>query len=363
MKKRWINQVLATGFLALLVGVLLDCQRPLNQKTEPVHFVPQEVPYPKLSDYAFFQGELAAMQPNDQVLPYNLNTPLFSDYALKARFVWMPPGVQATVNAEGSLEFPNNAVLIKNFYYPADFRKPEGKRDLVETRLLFKTQNTWKAYTYIWNDEENDAELNIVGDIKSVAWKDQQGSKQSLQYVVPNKNQCKSCHHQDQALLPIGPKVRNLNRTLLYPDGSTENQLSKWQKMGYLAAGDYASRFATLANWEDEKSPLAERALAYLDVNCGHCHSLQGGAHMSGLYLNYGQSDKMHLGLNKPPVAAGRGSGDRKFDIVAGHPEASILLYRMEADDPGVMMPELGRAKLHKEGIKLIEAWIESMGR
>jgi uncharacterized repeat protein (TIGR03806 family) len=362
MSNRKIMQAVIGGCWILLLGLMLDCQRPLAKKTGPVHFVPQEVPYPKLSDYAFFQGELAALQPNDQVLPYDLNTTLFSDYAHKARFVWMPKGKMATVKTDGILDFPDNAVLIKNFYYPKDFRQPDGPRDIVETRLLFKTQGTWKAYTYIWNEDETDAELSLVGDIKPVSWVDKKGSAQSLQYVVPNKNQCKSCHHQEQALLPIGPKAYNLNKAFHYPDGTVNNQLSQWQKVGYLPAGDYAAQFKPMPNWEDKKSgTIADRALAYLDVNCGHCHSAQGGAHMSGLYLNYGQTDKMHLGILKPPVAAGRGSGDRRFDVVPSHPEASILLYRMEASDPGVMMPELGRAKLHQEGIALISDWIKSM--
>jgi len=37
------------------------------------------------------------------------------------------------------------------------------------------------------------------------------------------------------------------------------------------------------------------------------------------------------------------------------------LLYRMQAEDPGVMMPEIGRAVPHEEGIALIREWIEAM--
>lgn len=42
-----------------------------------------------------FTGDLSAFQPNEGVLPYDLNSPLFTDYAEKARFVWMPKGVAA----------------------------------------------------------------------------------------------------------------------------------------------------------------------------------------------------------------------------------------------------------------------------
>jgi hypothetical protein len=67
------------------------------------------------------------------------------------------------------------------------------------------------------------------------------------------------------------------------------------------------------------------------------------------------------LGVGKPPVAAGRGSGGLNYDIVPGKPEQSILYYRIKSDDPGVMMPELGKKLVHEEGVKLVEQWIREM--
>ena len=61
------------------------------------------------------------------------------------------------------------------------------------------------------------------------------------------------------------------------------------------------------------------------------------------------------------PVAAGRGSGNFDFVIEPGHPERSILTYRMKSVDPGIAMPELGRASAHDEGVALLGAWIKSM--
>ena len=362
-KKGWI---LAAGFLMAL-GSCFTCQGPAAPKkgmevSGPVRFDPNKAPYPKLSDYGFFTGIQRDLMPNTGVLPYELITPLFTDYAHKARFVWMPKGQQATVAADGRLDFPDQAVLIKNFYYPADFAKPEADLDVVETRLLMKIKGEWQAFTYVWDEAENDAELNIVGDIKPVSWQDEKGHKQNIEYLVPNKTQCKSCHNRDAIIQPIGPKVANLNKDLRYPDGKTENQLSRWQKAGYLAAGDHGQKFAKFAAWDKpESGSLQERALAYLDVNCGHCHHPQGPAHSSGLYLQADEQDLAHLGFCKPPVAAGKGSGGRQFGIVPGQPAASILLYRMENTDPGVMMPEIGRVMVHKEAVALIRDWIAEL--
>lgn len=349
------------GLMIVLLGILLsECQPQQEISAAPVKVLPDQLPYKKLSEYAFFVGSQADLKPNSRVLPYDLNTPLFSDYAYKARFVWMPDSVYATVNAQGEVELPNNTVLIKNFYYPADFRRPDKNRRLLETRLLIKSNNNWQAFTYVWDDAQKDAVLNVIGDFKPVSWRDEAGKKHDIEYVVPNKNQCKSCHNVNNTIQPIGPKVRNLNRSFVYTEGD-RNQLQKWQEAGFLQ-GENLERFAPLAQWDNPQSGTLEaRALAYLEVNCGHCHSAQGPAHTSGLYLAADQTERGKLGFCKTPVAAGKGSGGRKFSIVPGQPEASILLYRMESDDPGVMMPEIGRVTLHREGIELIRQWIASL--
>ena len=361
-KQKWSGSLLVLALISLY-----NCQNQAPKKegltvAGPVQFVADQAPFPKLSDYAFFTGIQRDLQPNEGVLPYELITPLFTDYAHKSRFVWMPKGTQASVDAEGRLSFPDETVLIKNFYYPADFTQADRDWDLMETRLLMKNKGEWQAVTYVWDEAENDAELNIVGDIKPVSWQDEKGHKQNIEYIVPNKTQCKSCHNRDGIIQPIGPKVANLNKALKYPDGRTENQLSRWQKVGYLAAGDHGQQFAKLAAWDDPLSgSLRDRAMAYLDVNCGHCHHPQGPAHSSGLYLQVDQSDPTHLGICKPPVAAGKGSGGRQFGIVPGQPNASILLYRMEKTDPGIAMPEIGRVMVHQEAVTLIRDWIEEL--
>ena len=103
------------------------------------------------------------------------------------------------------------------------------------------------------------------------------------------------------------------------------------------------------------------RARAYLDINCGHCHNATGAADTTSLSLDAQTAADRHLGVCKPPVAAGRGTGDHLFDIVPGHPDDSILPFRMAASEPGVMMPEQGRNTTHREGLDLIRAWIAAM--
>ena len=98
-----------------------------------------------------------------------------------------------------------------------------------------------------------------------------------------------------------------------------------------------------------------------MDVNCGHCHSPTGNANSTGLYLNLVETRDINLGVYKKPVATGRGSGGNKYSIVPGKPDESILLYRMESMDPGIMMPESGRALTHQEAVEMIREWITQL--
>jgi hypothetical protein len=117
-------------------------------------------------------------------------------------------------------------------------------------------------------------------------------------------------------------------------------QLARWTKLGLLTGAPAADAAPRNAHWLDPQQPLAARARAYLDINCGHCHSATGPANTTGLLLEAKVDADRHLGLCKPPVAAGRGTGDHLFDIVPGKPDDSILPFRMASHETGVMMPE-----------------------
>lgn len=318
-------------------------------------------PFELLSQYNFFSGSINELKPNDGILPYDLISMLFTDYAHKARFVYIPEGKQVEYDEKEVLNLPVGSCYIKNFYYPADFRKPKENWRIIETRLLVHRANGWEALDYIWNDEQTDAKLDIAGDIKKVSWTHYDGSKKEVDYVIPNKNQCKGCHWENQiGIMPIGPKVRNLNKEIAYADG-TKNQLAKWTEFGFLKGAPDLSAMPKMANYEDEAAPLEVRARAYLDINCGHCHRDKGPAYTSGLLLNYDNQNTENLGICKTPVAAGKGTGGLLFDIVPGHPELSIMPFRIKSEDAGIKMPEVGKVLVHTEGVALIEKWIASM--
>lgn len=348
----------STLFLSL--SVLVACLFAFRSEWRYGDTLPV-APKETLSEYGFFRGNMADQQPAEGVMPYALNTPLFSDYAEKLRFVKLPAGKTVAYEADKVLDFPVGTALIKTFYYPNDARDPAKGRRLMETRLLLHEPSGWKALEYIWNEEQTEAYLEVAGDTKAVSWIDASGQSRQLAYSMPNLNQCKGCHNRNEKMMPIGPSVRQLNGEFKYGD-SSENQLVRWQKAGILAALPALETVPKVPRWEDASDgTLEKRARAWLDINCAHCHSPEGPARSSGLFLHWQETDPTHLGILKAPVAAGRGSGGRLYSIVPGQPDRSILVYRMESTDPGEMMPELGRKTVHAEGVKLVREWIKSL--
>ncbi|WP_077034761.1 SO2930 family diheme c-type cytochrome [Pelomonas sp. KK5] len=371
---------------ALVLGAALAASLTACKNTNaPAAFIPEGQPA-RLSDWHQFRTGALRVELNEGVQPYELNTPLFSDYAHKLRTIWMPAGTPPGKYApEAAFELPVGTVITKTFYYPKadgallqtatsssnadllDGRTLDLSRvRLIETRVLVHRTEGWVALPYVWNAEQTEAVLSRTGDEAALTLKDEKsGASHSFTYVVPNTNQCASCHVakiKGKELQPIGLKARHLNRPFTYAGGATENQLEHLVKAGFLTG--LPAEAATIpknADWRDPALPLEARARAYLDINCAHCHNPVGAANNTGLNLEPFLPPNRVLGLCKPPVAAGKGTGDRGFGIVPGQPDASIMPFRLSSTEGGIMMPELGRSTVHEEGLKLIRDWIKAM--
>jgi len=314
----------------------------------------------RLSEYQLFRGDLADLVPSAGVVPYDVNTPLFTDYAGKHRVIRLPEGASAPYNASKVFDFPVGTVIAKTFYYDRDMTDPARGRRLIETRILLHDPTGWIGLPYVWNEQQSDATLSLTGGAADVQWVHFDGNPRENRHLIPNFNDCKRCHENSKNE-PIGPTARNINRDFQYDDGS-ENQLDRWSRVGLISGAPPSDQAPRLAAWNaPETGSLDHRARAWLEVNCAHCHSPIGPARNSGLHLHADVTNLYRLGIFKTPVAAGRGTGGRLYDIVPGKPDESILMHRLETDHAGEMMPELGRSLVHVEGAELIRDWIESL--
>ncbi len=189
--------------------------------------------FEKLSEYSLFEGAPALQLPAAGVIPYDLNSALFSDYADKLRFIKLPRGTKVTYHPDRVFEFPVGTVIAKTFAFPVDARDPSRGRRLIETRILKREPDGWTGLPYIWNKNQTEAILDVAGDTVDVSWIHTDGRPRTDNYIIPNANQCKGCHKANDIMRPIGPKARNLNRDFVYHDG-TENQLTHWTNIGAL---------------------------------------------------------------------------------------------------------------------------------
>ena len=372
-------QVNLTGCIAIILGLgLIGCAQPNDFTVQ--YF---EVNNPsRLSEWGVLKNTDGTLSLGRGTKVYHLASPLFSDYAGKLRTLSLPEGETVKLDSEtGRFIYPVGTVITKSFYYRragdsdrADYRfvRTAGTHDLnalnlnldqmtlLETRILVKRASGWAALPYVWDEMQTDAILSPTGALVR-AKLENAGDSEAFAYVVPNTNQCAGCHTLDQshkAMLPIGPHPKHLVR------GQPESdQLASWVSLGQLSQIDYAaaSQLDVHQNWQNPSVSQSERVLAYLDINCGHCHSPTGPADTSGLFLNFGTVDPIRWGVCKAPIAAGQGTGGAQFGIVPGDPDASIMSYRLSSVDPGAMMPELGRSLVHEEGLALVRSWIAAM--
>ena len=336
-----------------------------------------------LSEWGVFDVSGGALVLSDGAVPYDLNTPLFTDYAHKLRTIWVPSGATPAPYRENDYpDLPVGTVISKTFYYPrvgagseqvAMRDDPSGGLNpqlndlaqvrLLETRLLVRRDAGWEAVSYVWNDQQSDAMLTKIGAAKPLSLVDDEGEVEDFVYIVPNINQCAGCHapnNTTRKLAPLGVRPRHLNKPYVH-EGEAINQLTLLEQEGLLTDLAPLETIAQNADWTDPESSMDFRARSYLDINCSHCHNPVGPADTSGLDLTMDAALGPALGVCKLPIAAGSGTGGRAFSIVPGAPHESILQYRMESTDPGSMMPELGRALQHTEGAALIRAWIAEM--
>lgn len=327
----------------------------------------------RLSDWQLFSVDAAALSPSESSVLFQPNNPLFTDYAHKLRTLWIPAGLSAEI-VDSEINYPVGTVLSKTFYYPRATGSMLSMEDdsglqsinlsenqLIETRLLVRKSDGWDAFPYVWNDEQTEAFLRVAGASKAITLARQEGGQAlDFTYFVPNENQCAGCHvtvHPDGDMHPLGAIAGQLNAPGLEPNPD-ESALAQMIARGWLPN---ETSFPESTAWQDTGAPLHDRALAYLNMQCGHCHNPNGAADTSGLVLDNSQTLAINRGVCKPPVAAGGGAGNLRYSIVPGAPEQSILLYRMRSEKPDEMMPELGRSLIHEEGIDLISNWIAAM--
>ena len=363
--------VLTTIFVSatMLLFFALSCSSDKDDyvpiEVSPVVVNLAEVPYPNLSQYQFFKGEIKNQQPSYGVIPYKPASELFTDYALKNRFVWLPNGTKATYTSDADiLKLPVGSALIKTFYY--NNVQPANGTKIIETRVMIKVTEEndetdgWIFAEYLWNADQTDATLQTQGSTMAISWIDQNSTTQNINYQIPSTNQCKTCHDNNGKSRPIGIKPQHLNTTFPYSTG-TKNQLAKWIEFGYLENNLPATIVSTV-DYKDTSKSLDLRVRSYMDINCAHCHQDGGNAeYMHTIKLSFSQStNSSNMGVCVPGNIQVPGF-DRGLIVSPNNTNESTILYLLSTNSPNFRMPRIGRTIAHQEGIQLVTEWINSL--
>ena len=367
-----------TAFLSLIV-VIFSCSNaddvtyiPLAPAS-PVTVDLTTVPYPKLSDYKFFEGDIKDQIPSLDVLPYEPASSLFTDYALKKRFVWMPKGKKASYSSDGTiLELPVGAALIKTFYYDnVQNISPAGGTRIIETRVMIRKASGWIFAEYVWNAEQTEAFYDMAGSFTSITWKNEDNVIKAANYRLPSEVQCIICHKRNEIVdgdihainIPIGIKPQNLNFNYAYSTGS-KNQLTKWIEQGYLENNfTFPTTEHSTVDYKDTSKSLELRARSYVDINCAHCHANDKHCDYRPMRFafNETQNNRTNMGVCVDTNDVQDFPSAYSTIVSPGNIERSMLYYRLNTEDESYRMPLHGRTIIHDEGIALIEAWINSL--
>jgi len=292
---------------------------------------------PKLSELRLFQGNLSDLELNKAVHEYEMSTALFTDYSYKLRSFALPKGEQMIYEGEGLFFFPDNTVLAKTFYYLNDERNPSLGKRIIETRILIKQNGVWSAGNYFWNTEQTEAFLDEDAHIVQLDYIDNQGNTRMLNYKVPANQLCVQCHDNNGSTLPIGPKARALNFTY-----NGRNQIQDFVDRQLLQGAPAVSQITELPDWSDNTISLEDRARAYLDVNCAHCHQ-PGGSYN----LSFGDAFDFRY--------------ETSFEDSNIFESRVAIQGRMTTQIPGYFMPLIGTSEIHTEGVELIDTYVNSL--
>lgn len=319
--------------------------------TEPCLVTMMAAPPEKLSDTGCFEG--TPLKPISGLVPYNVNSPLWSDAAEKDRYLALPEGAVLEVTSRGDLVLPMGALAIKLFYLDG---RPLEARFVVQT-----AEESLKAFSYALDEDLAEGTLALEGT--TMNW----GANS---WTVPSAEDCLDCHTDDDAPT-IGLELGQLHRELLYPSTDrVANQLATLAAVGMLDLEDLdePDEIEALPDPLDD-GPIEARARSYLHANCAHCHNPSGkGSGM--LDLRYSVS---FLGLSacnefpewgQPPLdtgGEGGGPGHQSVIIAPGEPDRSLLLSRISSVNSVWQMPPLARDVVDEDAVLLIEEWIRQM--
>ena len=314
----------------------------------------------RLSETGLYEAG-GAIDPRNR--PFVPQYPLWSDGALKSRWIRLPEGAKIDVSDIDAWRFPVGTRFWKEFAW--------GGRK-VETRMIRRvSDDEWTFATYAWTADQTDALLAPETGIADVI-----ATARGKRHSIPGLADCNACHRSSIAVVlgfnalqlsddrdPLAPHAEPLG-----PEAVTMRSLVETDRL-HPPRPDLALHPPRIR----ESDPTARAALGYLSANCGGCHNDRGPLARLGLVLLHDVArDGAGAGTAPEPAhvtavdAAGRyvlpgAPADSSRIVAPGAPERSVLFHRMRSRRPSSQMPPIGTAIADDEAAELVRRWIESL--
>ncbi len=319
---------------------------------------PASRPLPTLLSETGAFADLATLTPTNGLIPYTVNSPLWSDAAVKTRWAAIPTNTTINFAATGEWDFPDGTVFVKHFALATNDTDPNSLRRL-ETRLLVRdTNNTVYGATYKWRPDYSDAELVTTMLNEEIVITTATGVRTQT-WSYPGRQDCLRCHTVAAGGV-LGVKTRQLNGNLTYPtSGVTDNQLRTWNHLGLF---DAPLNEPTIPNYDkvvpitDETASLEFRVRSYLDANCAHCHRPSG---VPAFFDARFDTPLNSQGLINGSVVNSLGIPGAK--IVVPTDLGKSVLYQRDNSLAAIKMPPLAKNQIDDEAMAVLAAWINAL--
>ncbi len=309
-------------------------------------------PFPAVLSATGAFSDVQNVVPTAGLIPFTVNSPLWSDGALKERWMAVPndgppydPGEQIDFVATGEYTFPNGTVFVKEFDLIVNEQTQEKKR--LETRLLVRDENgAVYGVTYKWRDDNSDADLLPDGLNEEIPVITATGETVIHTWTYPSRAECLFCHNPP-AKYVLGPKTHQLNGTFTYPStGRTDNQLRTFNHLGMLNPSIDEAEIPTFLHSVyvgDTTQPIQQRMRSWIDSNCSQCHRPDG----------YGPGYDARF--YTPLIDQNLINSYVQFRDVPGS-----LLYQRDNALDSTKMPPLAKNLVHEEAMAVLRQWIAS---
>ena len=331
----------------------LDTRAPIGPYLDNV--MPTNVgaaPFPRVLSATGAFSNLQTLAPADGLIPFTVNSPLWSDAAVKTRWMAVPndgppysSDEQIRFAPVGEWSFPNGTVFVKHFELTVNEATGERKRQ--ETRFLVRNSaGGVYGITYKWRPDNSEADLLADGLEENVTITGVNGARRVQRYSYPSRADCLFCHNQ-HANYVLGPKTHQLNGEFTYPaTGRFDNQLRTLNHLRLLNPPQSEASFATYlrsVSVASATAPVQTRMRSWIDANCSHCHRPGG--------FGPGYDGRFYTPLAKQNLI----NSYVKFRDPAGS-----LLYQRDNSLDASKMPPVAKNVIHETAMATMRQWIAS---